>query len=215
MQLFQEVDPLIWGYDTREPLTPLEILDLLKQEVREGIARYDILAVEREEARKHPGLFRVSTELLVSADLFEQFFGSPAGYRAQYFFGEAEGRAYNRLACAIVAEILLENPALFTEGVTHELCARSLNGPHTKLWFSREITSPDYAERLAKLPELIIADRWVRHWRAKPVPRKGLLVPVPERPAMRLNGTFVRPGDWCVWDQKPERSRELFETGWT
>src|SRR5690606_13988636 len=124
MQLFQEVDPLVWGSDTREPLTPLEILERLEQEVREGIARYDILASEREESRDHPGLFRVWTEFPVSAELFEQFFGSPAGCRAQYFVGESEGRAYNRLACAIVAEILQEHPALFNEGVTHELCAK-------------------------------------------------------------------------------------------
>jgi len=214
MQLFHEVDPLAWGYDTRDPMTPLEILDRLALEVRAAVARNDVLRLEGEEARDCPGCFRVSTELPVSPLLFEQFFASPAGYRAQYFVGESRGRAYNRLACAVVAEVLVEHPQLFPEGVTRELCLKSLDGPFTTLWFPREITSPDYSPRLAALPELITAERWVRHWRTSPAPRKGLLVPVPERPAMLLTGTFVQPGDWCVFDPQPERARTLFETGW-
>lgn len=45
-------------------------------------------------------------------------------------------------------------------------------------------------------------------------PRKGLLAPMPSMPAVLLNGTFVNDAG-CVYDQKPDRSELIFNSGWT
>ena len=46
-------------------------------------------------------------------------------------------------------------------------------------------------------------------------PHKGLLAPEPENTVILLNGAFIGLQSTDDYEQKPGRSKELYETGWT
>jgi hypothetical protein len=216
MSQFAELTCAQWGYVSPHPAKqPLEIAEQLAREVRDGIKRHEILSIDRQTADDNPGFERVYANLALSGELFDLLLNGPCGYRARYFVSEQTGEAYNRLLVETIAPILIENKQLYTAGVTEELCRRSLYGRHTKFWFSKEVTSPSYEPHLATLTEVIHVDRWRSFWRGKPRPHKGLLAPIPDDPCVLLNGTFLRPSDWCDWEQKPDRSHQIWAKGWT
>lgn len=198
-------------------MSPDEILSQLDREVARAIADYQFISVEHEDAGQapEPGYERVYADIPVSVAFFAQFFNSRTGYRAHYYRSAQDGEAFNARAVAIVVDHIFEHPELMCDGVTQDLLEASLRGAHTKIWFPKFVTSPDYDEVLLTLPEQIRAQRWVAYWQMRPRPRKGLLAPSPDSPGILLNGTFVRMRDGKVWNQKPDRSQDIFDRGWT
>ena len=191
------------------------MLHQLDEELHRAIDNFEFIAVDRDDANNNPGFCRVSANIPIKAELFNQFFNGRTGYRAQYYESVETGESFNGSVVDLMTGVILQNRRLLTEAVSPELCEKSLGGPHTKVWFPKEVTSPDYEPELLLLSETIRAQRWVDYWRSRSRPRKGLLAPRPAEPAILLNGTFVNPNDWSVWNQKPDRSRQVFESGWT
>jgi hypothetical protein len=214
MATFTAIDQDVWGYRTRM-VDPTAVLDRLETEVREGIAAFRILSINHQLCDDALGYERVSVELGVSQELFDGFLNGNAGYRAQYAQGVPQGEAFNRAALDAVIGMLVESERLFAPKVDAELCRKSLEGRYAKFWFPKSLTDPSSQEQLLKLPELIKWPQWVAHWSSKEQPRKGLLAPSLDEPSILLNGSFVRRGDWAIYEQKPERSEDLTKRGWT
>lgn len=128
----------IWGYSV-SLVESDDIIAMLDKQVADAIAAYRFIAVERDDALNNPGFARVSARVPISADLFDHFFNSRSGYRAQYFHSVAAGERYNRYAVDIIAGHIQKNPHLLSQGVSAELCRLSLQGMHTKVWFPKEI----------------------------------------------------------------------------
>lgn len=209
---FALIDADEWGHKTKEA-TAEQIVDMLVEEVHEGLATWLVLSFEGEVSNDRSGFRRALIDLPISSQVFELFFNSRSGYRAQYAHSEANGERYNQFVVRALVPLLLE-AGRFGE-VDQELCRASMNGPHTKVWFPKEVTSVEYAEELLLLDETIRVGRWQKYWKDKPTPRKGLVAPAPINPAILLNGSFVDPKTWEIWDQKPYRSHQIAERGWT
>jgi len=136
------------------------------------------------------------------------------GYRAHYAVSEEMGEEFNRRLVNSVVPLLIQAAHLYEDKFDKLFCETSLRGPHTKLWFSTEVSDKSADSWLINLSEDIIFPRWVDYWRDCYKPWKGLLAPIPESPEVLLNGSFVNDqGEY--FDQKPGRSYDLYEHGWT
>jgi hypothetical protein len=136
------------------------------------------------------------------------------GYRAHYAVGIDFGETFNRSLVDAVAPIVVSSENLYCDHFGKDFCERSLLGPFSKFWFSKELTDPSAQSELLKYREELCVPRWDEYWREQPKPRKGLLAPRPANPTVLLNGTFVSDGG-AVYEQKPGRSKQIFDTGWT
>lgn len=198
-----------WGYET-PPIQPLEIVAQIKQETAKAIADWAALPSE-EPCHDRLGYRRVSVAIPISnTTLFHQLMNGPTGYRAHYARGIAAGEDFNRILVEAIAPLFIQSEQLCQ--FDHRLCQRSLLGPYSKIWFSKDITDGDYEHRLLELAEVLVVPQWQTYWRLFPKPWKGLLAP--NSSSIVLNGTFVSD-DGIVYEQKPGRSKELFESGWT
>lgn len=211
---FQSVEREVWGHGT-PPIDPLAFEDELAGEIAQRLAEFRVLPEDREPCRDKPGYFRASVNIPLTARLFDQFLNGNSGYRAQYFGGIANGERFNRILVERVAPLIVEAEDLYRDRFDRLFCERSLLGPFTKFWYSKEITDPSAREYLCGLPEVIRVGTWVACWRQCQKPRKGLLAPIPQDMCVLLNGTFVHPETGDVYEQKPERSQHLHECGWT
>lgn len=197
-----------WGYET-SPIQPLEIVEQVRRETVRAIADWAALPDE-EPCRDKLGYRRVSVGIPISATLFHQLMNGPTGYRAHYARGIAAGDDFNRKLVEAIAPLFIQSEQLCQ--FDRYLCQRSLLGYFSKIWFSRDITDRNYEHRLLELEEVLVVPQWQAYWKQFPKPRKGLLAP--ESSSIVFNGTFVSD-DGIVYEQKPGRSKELFESGWT
>lgn len=203
-----------WKYSTVE-LSAETLVANITSAVTVGIANYDIISINNEQGRERSDYNRTFVEIPISRELFDSFFNSRTGYRARYCVSEELGEQFNAQIVDAIVPKIIEAESLYTEDVNRDFCERSLRGPYTKVWFPTSITDPSYEPNLLKLPEEIQVPMWVEYWKRRAPPRKGLLAPKPDESAILLNGTFVRRHDWDVWNQKPDRSSELNQIGWT
>jgi hypothetical protein len=152
--------------------------------------------------------------ILLSPTLFDQLMNGCTGYRAHYAASPNAGERFNRQLVDSVVPTLVAAVHLYQDKVDQRLFKMSLRGPYSKLWFTKDVSDKSVEQELLTLKEVIQFPRWVEHWKSRSEPRKGLLAPLPEAPAVLLNGSFIKENGDC-YEQKPERSRELFECGWT
>ena len=138
-----------------------------------------------------------------------------SGYRAQYYISVENGERFNRFVIKTIAPLIVEATGLYKDKFSRELCKLSLYGKYSKFWFANDITDPSGQEYLNRLPEVIRVKSWREYWEDKQPPRKGLLAPLPKCTVILLNGTFVNLETKEICNQKPGRSRELYEQGWT
>jgi hypothetical protein len=136
------------------------------------------------------------------------------GYRAHYAVSVVAGEEFNRLLVESVAPLIINACSLYTDKFSVDLCKNSLRGPYSKFWFTIQITDPSAQDQLLRCHEIIHFPRWHEYWCDKPPPRMGLLAPMPEQPAVLLNGSFVNEAG-KYYEQKSGRSTELFSCGWT
>lgn len=211
---FAKVDDNIWGYKTPS-IEPYAIVEKLVEETTQRLEQFQVLPEGPEPCRDKQGYFRVSTNIPLSKELYDQIMNGSSGYRAQYFLGVGNGETFNSLLVASIAPIIVKSESLYKDIFDPILCEKSLCGPFSKLWFSKDITDPSGNDFLLGLPEVIRVNRWVDYWEQIAKPRKGLLAPIPKNPSLILNGTFIDPSSGEVYEQKPARSKQLNESGWT
>jgi hypothetical protein len=197
-----------WGYET-PPIRPLEIIEKVKQETTRAITDWAALPSE-EPCHDNAGYRRVSVAIPISSILFHQLMNGPTGYRAHYAKDIATGEDFNRKLIEAISPLFIKSQELCQ--FDHRLCQCSLLGCFSKIWFSKDITDPNYEHHFLELPEVLVVPRWQTYWKQFPKPWKGLLAP--ESASIVLNGTFVN-NEGIVYEQKPDRSKELFESGWT
>jgi hypothetical protein len=136
------------------------------------------------------------------------------GYRAHYSVGVGRGEEFNRRLVETVVPLVIAFQNVRGIGTDPAVFRKSLLGKFSKLWFTKDLTDPSAEGYLQGLEEEITVPRWVAFWRERVKPWKGLLVPVPDEPAVLLNGTFVNNAGQ-EYEQKPGRSQEIFDSGWT
>ena len=203
----------LWGYQTPSA-APLEIIRAVAAEACQAISKYAVLPEEREPCGDRDGYFRVSVEIPLSQTLFDQLMNGRTGYRAHYSAGVDVGEDFNRCLIEAVAPIVVNAESLYADRFDRTFCERSLLGDFSKLWYPKRLTDLGSLSYMVKSKEELRIPRWLEYWHARSKPRKGLLAPLPEVPSILFNGTFVNElGD--AYEQKPGRSIQLFETGWT
>ena len=189
---------------------------MLVDETRKAVSDYTFLGISIDPATDpdHQDFKRITAEIPVSRQFFDAFLSGRGGYRAQYALGVEPGERFNRVAADALAGVLIPLEKYYLGDLDRALCERSFNGPHTKLWFPKEVSAVEHADYLSDLPETICWAPWTTYWAKKTPPRKGLLAPQPEATSILINGTFVESVGWNFWNQKPGRSQELNDSGW-
>jgi hypothetical protein len=202
-----------WGHATR-PASPGELISALRSETQRRIASFDVLPDGPIDCNDRSGFSRVCVLIPLDAELFDQLMNGKSGYRAHYAAGAECGEAFNRSLIESVAPFIIEGEHLYFDKFTRAYCESSLLGRFSKLWYPKSISDKSAEPALLRFKEELQAPAWQDYWRSRPPPRKGLLAPTLDEPAVLLNGTFVNSiGD--DFDQKPGRSRELHLQGWT
>ena len=205
--------PTQWGHHSPEA-TPDEIIEGLKRQTAQALREYSALPDGPEPCRDRDGYFRVSVTIPVTRTLFDQLMNGATGYRAHYSVSVKAGEDFNRRLVEAISPIIVGSEQLYRDKFDRLLCTRSLLGPFSKFWYAKELTDPSAQSTLLKFEEELRISRWVEYWSAMAKPRKGLLAPVPESMSVLLNGSFVDTAGEA-YEQKPDRSREIFDTGWT
>ncbi|UUZ65473.1 hypothetical protein LP417_13760 [Polaromonas sp. P1-6] len=205
--------PSKWGHHSQEA-APAELVEHLVTQAEQAIREYSVLPEGPERCNDLDGYRRASVMIPITPTLFDQLMNGATGYRAHYSIGIEPGEIFNRCLVEAVAPIIVRAENLYHDKFDPLFCQRSLLGPFSKFWFPKELTDPSAQSQLLQFEEELRVSQWVKYWRERPKPRKGLLAPVPESMSVLLNGTFVNDAGE-PYEQKPGRSKQIFDTGWT
>lgn len=202
-----------WGHKT-QAISPSELVKQVAAEAARAIEEYAVLPEGPFPCNDAQGHERVSVVIPLPTTLLNQLMNGRTGYRAHYAASVEVGERFNRQLVEAIAPLVISANHLYCDKFSPELCSASLLGPYSKFWYAKQLTDPSAQDQLLQCPEVIRFHRWLEYWRTRSQPRKGLLAPVPEHSAVLLNGSFINPmGEY--YEQKPGRSSELFERGWT
>lgn len=201
-----------WGHHSL-PIRPTEIIEHLKQQTALAIDEYRALP-EKEACNAKPGYCRVCVAIPITSTLFDQLMNGSTGYRAHYSVDIKSGEDFNRQLVEAIAPMVVGAERLYRDEFEQLFCQRSLLGRFSKFWFPNEITDTSFEFHLQKLKEELSVSHWKTYWRDRPKPWKGLLTPIPESGSVLLNGTFINDAGE-EYEQKQERSKQIFESGWT
>jgi hypothetical protein len=202
-----------WGYQPQK-ISPDELVTAVSEAVEAALSECRALPDGREPCTDADGYFRASVEIELPTMLANQLMNGPTGYRAHYSISVEAGERFNRKLVEAVAPLVIEAEDLYRDRFDRRFCCRSLLGPFSKFWYPKQLTDPNAQAHLLTLDEVLLHPRWVDYWRMRPKPHKGLLAPISEPCSILLNGTFVSD-EGKVYEQKPCRSQQLFESGWT
>jgi len=202
-----------WGHQSPQ-VTPDEIIEGVTTQTVNAIREFSALPEGPEPCRDRDGYFRVSVTIRLTSTLLDLLMNGATGYRAHYSVSVEAGENFNRRLVEAVAPIIVDSEQLYQDKFDRLLCSRSLLGPFSKFWYPKELTDPSAQSELLKFKEELQISRWVKYWSAMAKPRKGLLAPVSESMSVLLNGTFVNKASEA-YEQKPKRSQQIFDTGWT
>lgn len=202
-----------WGHDI-PAIDAEQLVSLLAKETADALANYSALPIGPFECERRSGYSRLSIEIPLSEALFDQLMNGPSGYRAHYAAGVKYGEAFNRILVDTIAPLVVAAEDLYADKFDRQYCQRSLLGTFSKFWYTGSLTDPSARDLLLRFKEELLVRNWKTFWSNHERPRKGLLAPIPEQPAVLLNGTFV-DDTGAEFDQKPRRSQELYERGWT
>jgi len=202
-----------WGHSSPE-IAPDEIIAAMAAETERAIQGYFALPEGPEPCRDRAGSFRVSVTIPLPCTLFDQLMNGATGYRAHYSVSVELGEEFNRRLVDAIAPMIVSSKELYVDKFSPAFCRWSLLGPYSKFWYPKELTDPSAQAELLKFEEELRIPKWVQHWRLMQKPRKGLLAPIPESLSVLLNGTFVDEVG-SAYEQKPHRSKQIYDTGWT
>jgi hypothetical protein len=203
----------MWGYQTQN-ISPDELVTGVSEAVEAALRNYGALPEGPKSCSDAEGYSRASVEIPLPRTLADQLMNGATGYRAHYSISVDAGESFSRKLVDAVALLIIDAEELYKDKFDRQFCTSSLLGPFSKIWYPKQISDPAATEYLLTFKEKIKHRRWVDHWKGLPQPRKGLLAPISDPPSILLNGTFVND-DGQVYEQKPGRSQQLFESGWT
>ena len=205
--------PKQWGHHSLE-IEPVEIIEAVVTETERALCSYSVLPEGPEPCRDRAEYSRVSVTIPLSITLFDQLMNGATGYRAHYSVSVEAGEEFNRRLVDAIAPMIVSSERLYSDRFTSSICHLSLLGSFSKFWYPKELTDPSAQAKLLEFDEELRVLRWIQHWSAMEKPRKGLLAPIPDSFSVLLNGTFVDTAGQ-VYEQKPQRSKQIFDTGWT
>lgn len=206
-------EALDWDHQSTA-IAPAELIERLKEQTEQATHDYLALPDGPEPCNDREGYRRVSVVIPLAAMLFDQLMNGATGYRAHYSVGIQCGERFNRGLVEAVAPIIVGSEHLYIDRFDQGLCQASLLGPFSKFWFPNDLTDPSAQSQLQKFREELRVPQWVAYWRQRPKPWKGLLAPVPGSASVLLNGTFVDDAG-KAYENKPGRSKQIFDCGWT
>ncbi|WP_155631634.1 hypothetical protein [Burkholderia stagnalis] len=202
-----------WGHHPPE-ITPDDLITAVSEAVKGAVGNFSALPDGPEPCSDAKGYCRASVEIPLPRTLADQLMNGPTGYRAHYSISIDAGERFNRSLVEAVAPLIIEAKHLYNSQFDWQFCRRSLLGRFSKFWYPKQVTDPSSNAYLLTLKEVIVHTRWVDYWGTRPKPYKGLLAPVSENSSILFNGTFVSD-DGSDYEQKPSRSQQIFESGWT
>ncbi len=204
-----------WGHGS--PIKKSDLIAELRTEVKTAVGTFafDALNDEISTDAEHPNFVRVVGSIPVSMRFFDAFFHGPSGYRAEYAKSVQAGERFNIAVVTEICQVIRTNGNRYVGNRSSEIVAASLRGPYSKVWLPKGMTDPAESGWDNSEISSIRWSPWVNHWSGKAAPHKGILAYTPARPEILLNGTFVHELTVQPWNQKPSRSREIHETGWT
>jgi len=202
-----------WGHHSPE-IEPDEIIEAVVSETERALSSYFVLPEGPEPCRDRAGYFRVSVTIPMPITLFDQLMNGVTGYRAHYSVSVEAGEEFNRRLVEAIAPMIVSSEQLYSDKFAPSFCRSSLLGSFSKFWYPKELTDPSAQAELLKFEEELRISKWVQYWSTMDKPRKGLLAPIPESLSVLLNGTFVDEAG-TPYEQKPHRSKQIFDTGWT
>ncbi len=155
------------------------------------------------------GYERYEAEMEISQTLYDLVFNGCSGYRAQYYSSEDCGEAFNREFISALIPIVriheAANPNL-------AIIISSLRQSDSKVtWYKNN----QDALLFYKSDEVLVPARWVGFYDRNPsVERLGTKDFILENYRIFLKGGFVNQDGDC-YIPKPNRAREIHESGWT
>jgi hypothetical protein len=161
-----------------------------------------------ETAIKRFGFQRIVAQIPLDCDTFDPLINGRTGYRAQYYLSIACGVAFNRALIDALVEPICFALDVMDFAVPSSIIRTSLRGRWSKIWVAKDDEVFPAAE-----PGELRPTRWAN---AMPLCRMGLRAPFPERPAIELKGTWIRPSDGAPWlpCDKADRDQRLHERGY-
>jgi hypothetical protein len=206
-------NPTAWGHESVS-ISPADVVRTFKEEAEHSITAFEALPDGPEPCNDKSGYCRVSVTIPLTPQFFDQLMNGSTGYRAHYSVSAERGEDFNRQLVDAITLTIVQAEHIYSDRFTRLLCQTSLCGRFTKLWFSKELTDPSAQSYLENLPEVLRVPRWKAYWQGSARPRKGLLAPHPDNASVLLNGSFVNVSGE-LYEQKPTRSEQLFNSGWT
>ena len=202
-----------WGHVVSS-ISPRELVSEFGRLAESAIASFDALPDGPEPCNDKAGYHRVCVTIPLPRLFFDQLMNGHTGYRAHYAADIGGGERFNHQLVAGIVSTFIESQQL------HEIdflarSALTLSSVHLPR-FGTQSSSPIRAanDYLSTLPEAIQLPRWKQYWHFKDGPHKGLLAPILEGTSVLLNGSFVNQAGEA-YEQKPGRSQQLFDSGWT
>jgi hypothetical protein len=208
---FASFDP--WGHVSKRT-RPSAIASAMQKETERALQTFDVLPDGPIRCNNRDGFTRVAVAIPLSRDLFDQLMNSESGYRAHYAASIECGEAFNQALIDAVAPLIIQAEHLYVDRFDRAYCEKSLLGSFSKFWYPKSLSDKSAESHLLRFKEELLVPAWRDHWNGKPRPRKGLLAPMPDEPAVLLNGTFVNEAGH-EYEQKPGRSLQLHAEGWT
>jgi hypothetical protein len=148
------------------------------------------------------GHHRACYLLKVLPDVYDGFFNSPVGYRAQYARSEEEGCAANRA----VLDALIPKLSAHPHGIDRDLIDRSHRGAGAKIWIHEAEVEDQMGSEVSEIdyPE----------WASASSNGAGLLAPVGT--LLEIKGAWLTPDGMVHVDpQKVDRSRDIHMEGFS
>ena len=161
-----------------------------------------------ETAAEKTGYQRIIAQIPVRIETFDTLFNGRTGYHAQYYLSAEQGAKFNRTLVKALIEPVTRTLKMIRFAVPMEIARASMLGRWSKIWVARDGEVFSAAVEGEFRPK-----RWAK---VNPLDSMALRAPLPERPAIDLKGTWIRPQDGDQWlsPDKAGRDQRLHERGY-
>lgn len=171
-----------------EPRPPGELLERLEIEAK-AAADGRLVSAAWIRSDEAPAFWRIEAQIPVTQAVFDQWFNSRSGYRAQYYLSPDEGIAFNRQTVEKMIPAVRAGYAECRLAEPWSLVAESLAGPFAKAWVYKDKEAFDSA-----IADTLTPPQWVENKGSR-----GLCAPLPTSPSIEIKGTFIDPASHEVW----------------
>jgi hypothetical protein len=182
-----------------------EIVRMLRQAFQACVADGHALASEPANSGR-----RAVIQFRVNPELYDAFFNSRTGYRAQYWRSTEHGVSENAYLVGNLLAVLCDVPQWpHSENWTlsGEVAMLSLVCAGAKVW----VNEADYRANFIECPRLLVP-QWTRDTREIP---ERCCAPLPQDCWLDLKGCFVEGRSIRLSKDRYVRGQQIHETGWT